>query len=157
MDKRIDRLQSEIDQMFDNLQKSISRLTNQQHIHPKEECLIDTIVEEHCKQQNETISPLMTEESSGKEAVEEPQKLIFKPLTTKLDSSATTQAPNSPLPAAPSLNPMHILPTHAGHSTLETPTAKAIPSALPMQYFKKLMAYVQTFATTSKTLAAHVS
>ena len=51
MDKRIDGLQSEIDHKFDNLQKSISRLANQQHVSLEEECLIDTMVEEHCRQQ----------------------------------------------------------------------------------------------------------
>ena len=33
--------------------------------------------------------PLLTEEGSGKEAMEEPQKLILKPLPSKLDPSAT--------------------------------------------------------------------
>ena len=52
--KRIDGFQSEIDQKFDILQNSISRLTNQ-HIHQEEEsleeeCLSDTMVEEHCQQ-----------------------------------------------------------------------------------------------------------
>ena len=51
--KRIDGFQSEIDQKFDILQNSISRLTNQ-HIHqeeesPEEKCLSDTMVEEHCQ------------------------------------------------------------------------------------------------------------
>ena len=137
VDKRIDGLQSEIDHKFDNLQYSISRLTNQQDVHQEqenleEECLSDTMVEEHCQQQlqegliknfaeyseglsefldvgaavcpwekKEAISPLLTEEGSGKEAVEEPQKLNLKPLPTKLDPSATAQATNSPLPAAP--------------------------------------------------------
>ena len=87
---------------------------------------------------DEAISPLLTEESSGKEAGEEPQK-------------PTTQATNSPLPR-PDL--VHILPTPAAHSTLETPAAKAIPFALPVQYFRKLVASVQTFATISQTLAA---
>ena len=46
----------EIDQKFDNLHKSISRLANQQHVSPEEEnleeeCLINTMVEEHCQQQ----------------------------------------------------------------------------------------------------------
>ena len=54
VDKRIDGLQNEIDHKFGNLQKSISRLANQQHVYPeeepKEECLIDTMVEEHCQQ-----------------------------------------------------------------------------------------------------------
>ena len=146
-----------MDRKFDNLQHSISRITNQQHVHqeevnPFEECLIDTTVEEQCKQQNEAISPLLTEEGSGKEAKEEPQKLIIHPIPINLDPSATVQPKNNPLP-------VHILPTPAPHATPETPTAKAIPSPLPMlQNFRKLVAFVQTFATTSKTLAAtHVA
>ena len=56
LDKKLDGFQSEIDQKFENLQYSISRLINQQNDHqeeenPEEECLIDTKVEEHCKQQ----------------------------------------------------------------------------------------------------------
>ena len=55
LDKRIYGFQSKIDQKFDILQNSISRLTNQ-HIHqeeesPEEECLSDTMVEEQCQQQ----------------------------------------------------------------------------------------------------------
>ena len=156
-DKRIDGLQSKIDQKFDNLQKSISRLTSQQHVHQEEvsleeECLIDTTVEEQCKQQNEAISPLLTEESSGKETGEEPQKLILQPIPINLDPIATVQPKNNPLP-------VHIFPTPAPHVTPETPTIKAIPSPLlVLQNFKKLVASVQTFATTSKTLlAAHVA
>ena len=58
VNKRIDGLQSEMEHKFDNLQDSISRLTNQQHVHQEEvnleeECLIDTTVEEQCKQQKE--------------------------------------------------------------------------------------------------------
>ena len=159
LNQKLDGLQSDLDQKLNILQYSISRLTNQQHVHPEEEnpeeeCLIDTTVEEHCKQQNEAISPLLTEEGSGKEAVEEPQKLIFKPFPTKLNPSATAQATNNPLLPAPSPDLVHILPTPAAHSTPKTPTAKAIPFALPMQNFRKLVAFVQTFATTSQALAA---
>ena len=68
--------------------------------------------------------------------------------------SAIAQATNSPLLAAPSPDLVHILPTPVAHSTPETPIAKVIPSALPVQYFRKLVVYVQTFATTSQTLAA---
>ena len=55
VNKRIDGFQSEMEHKFDNLQYSISRLTIQQHVHqvevnPEEECLIDTTVEEQCKQ-----------------------------------------------------------------------------------------------------------
>ena len=82
LNKKLDGFQSEIDQKFDNLQYSISRLTNYQNVHqeeenPEEGCMIDTTVEEHCKQQNEAISPLLTEEGNGKEAVEEPPKSLF--------------------------------------------------------------------------------
>ena len=159
LNQKLDGLQSDLDQKIDILQYSISRLTNQHNVHqeeedPKEECLIDTTMEEHCKQQNEAISPLLTEEGSGKEVVEEPQKLILNPLPTKLNSSATAQATNSPLLAVSSPDLVNILPIPAAHSTHETPTAKVIPFALPVQYFRKLVAYVQTFATTSQTLAA---
>ena len=187
MDQKLDGIQNDLGQKIDDLQYSISRLSNQQYVYPEEEnlegeCLIDTTMEEHCKQQlqeelietfeefskglfdssnicatfypsrkNEAISPLMSEEGSGKEAVEEPQKLTLKPFPTKLNPSATAQATNNPLPAAPSPNPIHILLTPAAHLTLETPTAKdeAIPSALHAQNFMKLVVSIQTFATTS--------
>ena len=55
VDKIIDGLQSEMEQKFDNLQKSISRFADQ-HVHQEkesqeEECLSDTMVEEQCLQQ----------------------------------------------------------------------------------------------------------
>ena len=55
LNQRLDMLQNDLGQKIDNLQYSISRLTNQQHVHkgeenPEEECLIDTTMEEHCKQ-----------------------------------------------------------------------------------------------------------
>ena len=83
----------------------------------------------------EAISPLLTEDGSGKEAVEEPQKH------------------NSHLP---STDPVYILPTPATQSISEAPAAKAeaIPFAPLVQKFRKLVAIVQNFATTSKTLAA---
>ena len=83
--------------------------------------------------------PLLTEEGSGKEAMEEPQNHNLH---------------------LPSTNTVYLLPTPAAQSKPEAPTAKAeaIPSALPLQYFRKLVAIVQTFSTTSKTLAAtHVA
>ena len=149
-----------MDRKFDNLQYSISRLTNQQHVHqeevnPEEEYLIDTKVGEQCKQKNKAISPLLTEEGSGKEVVKEPQKPILKPPPTKLNPSTTAQATNSPLPATSSPDPLYIQPSPAAHSTPETPTGNAIPSTLSaLQNLKKLVAIVQTFSTASKTLAA---
>ena len=170
LDKRIDGFQSEIDHKFDILQNSISRLTNQ-HIHqeeesPEEECLSDTMVEEQCQQQlqeglienfessntgsvvcpwlkKEETPPMLTEEGSGKEEIEEPQ-------------NPTTEATNRPLPTAPSTDQVYTLPTPAAQSTPKTPTAKAkaSPSLPALQNLKNLVAIVQTFSITSKTLAA---
>ena len=83
----------------------------------------------------------------GKKVGEEPQKLILHPIPMNLNPKATAQPKNNPLP-------VNILPTPEPHATPETPTAKTIPFTLPtLQNLKKLVAFVQTFATTSKTLA----
>ena len=77
---------------------------------------------------------MLTEEGSGKDVVEELQKHNLH---------------------LPSTDQVYILPTPTAHSTPKTPTEKVIPSPLPMlQNFRKLVASVQTFATTSQTLAA---
>ena len=160
VNKRINGLQSEMEHKFDNLQYSISRFA-QQHDHQEEEsqeeeCLSDTMVEEQCQQQLllessdigatvcpwEKNSPMLTEEGSGKEEIEEPQK-------------STAQATNNPLPEVPSPDPnlVYILP--AAQPTPEAPIGKATPFALPaLQNFRKLVATAQIFATTSKKMAA---
>ena len=163
LNKEVDGFQSEIDQKFDILQESISKLTNQlvhqEEKNPEKECLIDTTVEEQYIQQNEAISPLLTEEGSGKGTVEGTQEPILQPIPINLDHSAIAQPKNSPLPAASSLDPVYTLPatqpTPAAQSTPKTPTTKATPSALPvLQNIRKLVAIVRAFVTTSKTLAA---
>ena len=166
IDQQFDNLQSGIDHKFDNLQKSISRLA-QQHDHqedgnPERECLIDTILGEQTQLQQLLQEELMQEPveapeqlpareaggGKGMEAEEEPQKLILHSIPINLDPCATAQPKNNPLP-------VHILPTPAPHATPETPTTKTIPFTLPaLQNLKKLVAFVQIFATTSKTLAA---
>ena len=55
MNKRIDGLQSEMEQKFDTIVEA----------NPEEECMIDTIVEEQCKQQKEETSPMLNEEGCG--------------------------------------------------------------------------------------------
>ena len=98
LDQKFDGLQSEMDKKIDNLHYSISRLTNQQHVHqeeenPEGEFLSDTMVEEPCLQppqeglvenfessdigvaiclweKKEATSPLLTEEGNGQETVE---------------------------------------------------------------------------------------
>ena len=90
------------------------------------------MVEEQCQQQllfessnigvaispwekKEVISPMLIEEGSRKEAGEELKKLILQPIPIKLNPNAISQATKSPLPAAPSPDPMHILPSPAAH------------------------------------------
>ena len=59
----------------------------------------------------------------------------------------------------PSTDPVYILPSPVAQSTPKTPAAKAKASpSLLVENLKKLVASVQAFATTSKTLAvAHTT
>ena len=90
----------------------------------------------------------------GKEAGEEPQEPILQPIPMNLNPSATAQAQNSQLP-------VYILPTPAANPTpaaAPAPKAKSNPSLPAMQNFNRLVASVQNFATTSKTMAvAHIA
>ena len=52
-------------------------------------------------EKKEETSPMLTEEGSGKEAVDEPKELVSKPFPMELNPTATAQATNSPLPVAP--------------------------------------------------------
>ena len=85
----------------------------------------------------------------GEEAGEEPQKLIIHLNPINLDPSATSQPKNSPLP-------VYILPVAQPIHEEPAPAAKAKANlALPaMQNFKKLVAIVHNFSTTSKIMAA---
>ena len=96
------------------------------------------------REKKEEILPHITKEGSGKETVEEPQKLVLNPFPTK-----------NLLPVAPSTDQVYILPTHEAYPTAETPSLKATPFAQPwLHSFRKSVAIAQTFSTTSKTLAA---
>ena len=101
------------------------------------------------RENQEEILPFITEEGSGIEAGKEPQKLTLQPISMNLNPSVTTQPQNSPLP-------VYILPTPATNSkpAAPAPKAKSNPSLPEMQNFKRLVASVQNFATTSKTQAA---
>ena len=55
LSQKLDEIQNDMFQKLNNLEDSISRLTNQQHVHseeenPEEECLSDTMVDEQCQQ-----------------------------------------------------------------------------------------------------------
>ena len=91
----------------------------------------------------EQILPFMSEESNGKEPREEPKKSIDHPQ-------------NNPLPVAPSDDQVYILPSPAPQPTSEAPApkGKSNPSLHAMQNFKRLVASVHKFATTSKAQTA---
>ena len=93
-------------------------------------------------EKKEETSPMLTEEGSGKEEIEKPQK-------------STAQAMNSPLPEAPSPYLVYTLPAAQSQpKTPKAPTTKAPPSLPMLKNFKKLVGIVQTFVTTSKKMAA---
>ena len=102
------------------------------------------------------ISALITEEGSGIEAGKEPQKLTLQPIPLKLNPTATAQATKCPLPVAPSTDQVYILPSPAPQPTSEAPApkGKSNPSLHVMQNFKRLVASVHNFATTSRAQAA---
>ena len=95
----------------------------------------------------EQISALISEEGSGKEIVEDPQKHVLQPIPTNPTANAKTTY--SPLP-------VYILPTPVAKSkpAAPAPNHKSNPSLHAMQNFKILVAYVHKFATTSKAQAA---
>ena len=180
LNKKLDGFQSEIDKKLDILQESISKLTNQL-VHQEEEnpegwCFTDIMADEQCEQKphqeledfielseglvessdmcdvvfprenQEEIIALLLEEGSGIEEGKEPQKLTLQPIPMKLNPSTTAQATYNPLQVyilqTPAANPKPAAPA---------PKAKSNPSLLSMEKFKKLVANVQAFATTSKT------
>ena len=179
LNKKLDGLKNDFEQKWDNLQDSIENLINQQQCPPEEECQSDTMVEDQCQQQphqwliedfiemseglsessdtcvvvfprekKEEILPFMTEEGSGQETVEGIQEPIIQPIPINLYPGAFAQPQNSPLL-------VYILPTPAAKSKPVAPAPKAHASpSLPVKNFKRLVATVQTFATTSKTMAA---
>ena len=178
LEQTLDGFESELGQQFDSLQCSISKLAQQLdhkgEENPEDECLTETIFGEQAQLQHqeelkvesveappeqmqdapqlsivygpwkkeEEILPLLSEESNGKEAGEEPQKPI-------------TQATKSPLLVAPSPDQVYVLPaSQSQHKTPEAPTTKSNPSLPMLKNFKRLVAIVQNFATTSKKMAA---
>ena len=110
------------------------------------------------RRKEEEITALLTAKSSGHEAVEVPKKNVIQPNPIDLDTTATAQDTKYPLPVAPSVDQVYILPspapqpTPAANSKPTAPKAKSNPLSA-MQKFRKLMAIAQAFATTSKKMA----
>ena len=106
----------------------------------------------------EQNTALLTEKSSGHEV---PKKNVIQPNPIDLDTTATAQDTKYPLPVAPSVDQVYILPSPAPQPTLATkskpaapaPKGKSNPSLHAMQNFRRLVASVHAFATTSKTIA----
>ena len=94
----------------------------------------------------EQISALISEEGSGKELVEDPQKHVLQPIPTNPTANAKTTY--SPLP-------VYILPTAVENPKPAAPASKgkSNPSLHVMQNIKELVAIAQAFATTSKKMA----
>ena len=177
LNKKIDGLKDDFEHKWDNLQDSIEDLIDQQQCPPEEECQSGTMVEEPCLQQpqeilvenfepsvgaaiclweeKEATFPL-TEKSSGHETVEGTQEPIIQPNPIDLDPNATAQPKNNPLLVPPSADQVYILPTPAEKSkpAAPAPKGKSNPSLHAMQNFKRLVAFVHKFATTSKAQAA---
>ena len=139
-------------------------LVEQAQLHPQEELEVKLVKAPEALQDapvnfwpwknEEEITALLTENSSGHEGTQEP---IIQPnpqaIPIDLDTIATAQAIKNPLPAAPSTDQVYILPaSQSQHKTPAAPKAKS-NSLHAMQNLKILVASVHTFATTSKKMA----
>ena len=104
----------------------------------------------------EEITALLTEKSSGHEGTQEP---IIQPnpqaIPIDLDHNATAQPKNNPLLVPPTADQVYILPMPAAQPkpAAPAPKGKSNPSLHAMQNFRRLVASVHAFATTSKTMA----
>ena len=149
LNKELVEFQGEIDENFDILQQSGLKLTNQlvhQEENLEEECILGE--QAQMQLQGELMQePLEApEELPAREAGEEHERLTLQSIPINLDPNATAKPKNSPLP-------VHILPSPVAQSTPKTPTTKATQFAMSaLQNFKTLVATVQAYSTTSKTL-----
>ena len=157
LNKELDGFQSKIGQKFDILQESISKLTNQlvhqEEENPEEVCLSDTMVEEQCLQQLQEGLVENFESSDIGAVVCLWEKKEAIPLLLTKEAVEEHKENNLPLPP---IDSVYILPSPASQSqpkTPEAPITKATPSLPILQNFRKLVATVHNFATTSKTLA----
>ena len=76
----------------------------------------------------EEITALLTEKSSGHETVEGTQENVIQPNPIDLDTTATAQDTKYPLPVAPSVDQVYILPSPAPQPTPATKSKPAAPA-----------------------------
>ena len=102
--------------------------------------------------QEEEITALLTEKSSGHEGTQEP---FIQAIPIDLDHNATAQPKNNPLLVPPSADLVYIQPQPTANSNpaAPAPKAKSNPSLHAMQNIRRLVASVHAFATTSNKMA----
>ena len=178
LDQRLDGLNNDFEHEWDNLQYSTEDLVDLQQCPPEEECQSGTMVEEPCLQQPQESLVENFESSVGvvvclwqkkdaipllltEEAVEEHKEnnLPLPPTDSIyiLPSPAPQSQPKTPTANAQAtynLLPVYILPAANSKPTAPTPKAKSNPSLPAMQNFNRLVAFVHSFATTSKAQVA---
>ena len=159
LDQSLDGLNNDFEHDWDTLQYSIEDLVDLQLCQPEEEsqedeCLTETILVEQAQLQpqeelevelvqapedlqdapvnfwpwtnEEQNTALLTEKSSGHEGTQEP---IIQPNTIDLDTTATSQDTKYPLPVAPSVDQVYILPSPAPQPTPATKSKPTTPAA----------------------------
>ena len=158
----ISKLAQQLDQEEENLEEEClteTILVEQAQLQPQEELKVELVEAPPEELQDalesgdtfwpwkkkEQISALISEEGSGKEIMEDPQKHVLQPIPTNPTANAKTTY--SPLP-------VYILPAANSKPTAPAPKAKSNPSLVVLQNIRKLVATVQASATTSKTQAA---
>ena len=163
----ISKLAQQPDQEEENLEEESQEeesltetvLVEQAQLQPQEELEVESLKSPEDLQdasvifwpwkQEEQISALITEKSSGHEGTQEP---IIQPnpqaIPIDLDTIANAKATYYPLP-------VYILPTPAAKSKplAPAPKGKSNTSLHAMQNIRRLVASVHTFATTSKKMA----
>ena len=178
LNQRLDGLNNDFEHEWNNLQYSIEDLVDLQLCPPEEECQSGTMVEEPCLQQPQESLVENFESSVGaavclwekkdaipllliEEAVEEhkennlplpPTDSVYilplpAPQSQPKTPTANAQATYNPLP-------VYILPAANSKPTAPAPKGKSNPSLHAMQNFKRLVASIHKFATTSKAQAA---
>lgn len=161
LNQRLDGLKDDMFQKCDNLQHSISSLVGQLQCHPEEEnseevCLSDPMMEGHCKQklQEEFIENFIELSEGLSESSD--VCVVVCPWEKKEEILPLLSKEGSGKEASKALdNQLYILPTPAVESNaIPAAKAKANQSEPHVQNLRKLVATVQNFATTSKTLAA---
>ena len=178
LNQRLDGLNNDFEHEWNNLQYSIEDLVDLQLCPPEKECQSGTMVEEPCLQQPQESLVENFESSVGaavclwekkdaipllltEEAVEEhkennlplpPTDSVYilplpAPQSQPKTPTANAQATYNPLP-------VYILPAANSKPTAPAPKAKSNPSLPTLKNFKRLVAIVQSFSTTSKKMAA---